>query len=322
MQKKLLAGYGSAFVDIVINVSAEELEQAAPGVPCGTVRPVSKLEQQELLEHFAPERRQRSVGGSCANTLRHFALEAQDDAPSSTVRLIAPIGTDDNGEFFAEQVAKIPNFQFCPIVIDGAATNCCVALVTPDGERTMFPLLEAEQRVRAEQLTAEMLRGAQWLHIEGYTLRYPEIWERLMLLAAKSHIAYSVDAADCSIATAHRTELLDTRSKYFRWLFANEAEAKALCGNDYIRDWPDKRAVVITLGARGAFAVSKNFKCGAPALKVEKVVDTVGAGDSFIAGFLHSWIRRSPVMEEDLSVVKGLAMGCACAAKCIQHAGA
>ncbi len=316
----LLAGYGSAFVDIVINVSDAELMRAAPKVMRGTVCPVSKHEQQQLLAQFAPERHHRSIGGSCANTLRHFALEAQEH-PSATqcaARLIAPIGSDDNAEFFTAQIARIPNLEFCPIAVKDTATNCCVAIVTPDGERTMFPMLEAEQQVRPELLLEEYFKDAQWLHIEGYTLRYPAIWAHLTQFAERTKLPYSVDAADYSIVTAHRAELLAS-SPAFKWLFANEAEANALRGND-LAHWPQARAAIVTLGARGACALCNHTTYASPSIAGIKVVDTVGAGDSFIAGFLHAWLAQN--CDADDAIVTALHAGCSCAAQCIQHVGA
>jgi sugar/nucleoside kinase (ribokinase family) len=52
--------------------------------------------------------------------------------------------------------------------------------------------------------------------------------------------------------------------------------------------------LVIKRGARGATAFMGTQSWDAPA-GVVQVVDAVGAGDSFNAGFLHGWIRGWPV---------------------------
>ena len=49
--------------------------------------------------------------------------------------------------------------------------------------------------------------------------------------------------------------------------------------------------VVLTLGAEGAWVLSRTAERFAPAAKV-RVVDTVGAGDTFFAGFV-AFLRRS-----------------------------
>ncbi len=54
--------------------------------------------------------------------------------------------------------------------------------------------------------------------------------------------------------------------------------------------------VVVKLGDQGAFALNGGRRYEVPGLKVA-MVDTVGAGDSFNAGFLHSWTRGASIEE-------------------------
>ena len=56
-------------------------------------------------------------------------------------------------------------------------------------------------------------------------------------------------------------------------------------------------ACVVTLGPDGAYAASKNGeRCYAPAFRVP-VVDTVGSGDAFTAGFVDGLLRGRPLSE-------------------------
>ncbi len=52
--------------------------------------------------------------------------------------------------------------------------------------------------------------------------------------------------------------------------------------------------LVVKRGARGASAYEGGRRIDMAALSVE-VTDSVGAGDSFDAGFLHQWVRRAPL---------------------------
>jgi sugar/nucleoside kinase (ribokinase family) len=52
--------------------------------------------------------------------------------------------------------------------------------------------------------------------------------------------------------------------------------------------------LVVKRGARGASAYQQGHRFDAPAFQVE-VTDSVGAGDTFDAGFLHQWIRQAPL---------------------------
>lgn len=313
MSGGLLCGYGGAFVDIVITVSDEELRECAPGVPKGTVCRLEAAAQQSLLARFAGERQIMAAGGSCANTLRSYARQG------GAARLIAAVGSDEAASFFAAAMER-DGVELWPLQVHGAATDCCVALVTPDGERTMFPVLSAGSAVKPQQLSARMLEEAQWLHVEGYALRYLPVWTRCLELCAAQKIPYSADAADCSIATPHRARLLrpETEAPQFRWLFANAAEAHCLCPAG---EWPADRPAVVTAGAGGATGYSRGIRVHCAAMPLERVVDSVGAGDNFIGGFLREWLRFSGSSEEE-RLAAALRTGCRQAAQCLQRAGA
>ncbi|MFH1071614.1 MAG: PfkB family carbohydrate kinase, partial [Candidatus Glassbacteria bacterium] len=57
------------------------------------------------------------------------------------------------------------------------------------------------------------------------------------------------------------------------------------------------RACLVTLGERGVFAAEAGGgQVYAPGYRV-KVVDTVGSGDAFSAGFIHSWLAGGSLAE-------------------------
>lgn len=52
--------------------------------------------------------------------------------------------------------------------------------------------------------------------------------------------------------------------------------------------------LVVKRGSRGASAFAEGRQIDVPSLRVD-VIDTVGAGDTFDAGFLHQWVRKAPL---------------------------
>jgi sugar/nucleoside kinase (ribokinase family) len=52
--------------------------------------------------------------------------------------------------------------------------------------------------------------------------------------------------------------------------------------------------LVVKRGADGASAYGSGLKIDVPSLRVD-VKDSVGAGDTFDAGFLHQWVRQAPL---------------------------
>ena len=73
------------------------------------------------------------------------------------------------------------------------------------------------------------------------------------------------------------------------------------------------KGAVVTLGARGSLALigGQTFRAAAPAITP---VDTTGAGDAYIAGFLAARLNGA-------SVPKAMAAGHTCAAACCGHPG-
>jgi sugar/nucleoside kinase (ribokinase family) len=71
--------------------------------------------------------------------------------------------------------------------------------------------------------------------------------------------------------------------------------------------------LAIKLGAEGALGIRKGEKIRVPSIPVS-VVDTVGAGDSFDAGFLYGYLNS-------WSLEKSLKLACACGALSTQRAG-
>ena len=64
------------------------------------------------------------------------------------------------------------------------------------------------------------------------------------------------------------------------------------------------KAVVVKLGAKGAYYATRETQGYVPGFHVEHIVDTVGAGDGFAAGVLTG-------LEEGLSLEKAVRRGCA-----------
>lgn len=101
------------------------------------------------------------------------------------------------------------------------------------------------------------------------------------------------------------------------YLTPNEHEALLLFPNqsqeEMLRNYPNK--LVITLGDQGAVFFDGEKQIIVPAKKVDTVVDTTGAGDTFNGYFVKGIL-------EGLSIEKSLALGNAASAIAIQTKGA
>jgi sugar/nucleoside kinase (ribokinase family) len=98
----------------------------------------------------------------------------------------------------------------------------------------------------------------------------------------------------------------------------NEKEALSLSAESNVNLAADRlgssvETLAIKLGAEGALGLCKGEKVRVASIPA-KVVDTVGAGDSFDAGFLYGYLSS-------WSLERSLKLACACGALSTQRAG-
>ncbi len=165
--------------------------------------------------------------------------------------------------------------------------------------RHMFTYAGATFHLAFEDLDLDYLADATHFHMSSYYLqrtltpRIPELFAKLK----QAGLTISLDPNDDPSNLWDRSILEALR--FVDVLMPNEREACMLAGE---QDLNDAIAVlrelvpllVIKRGANGASAYRDGKSWHAPVHDVE-LVDAVGAGDSFNAGFLHAWIRDWPI---------------------------
>jgi fructokinase len=98
-----------------------------------------------------------------------------------------------------------------------------------------------------------------------------------------------------SLARADILKLNDSEVAALRELFGLRGKTLPALVREIRRRW-SLEACVATLGERGAFLAGRSDEARVPGVRVS-VVDTVGSGDAFTAGFLHAWLRGRPLAE-------------------------
>ncbi|MCX7622400.1 MAG: sugar kinase [Thermomicrobium sp.] len=179
----------------------------------------------------------------------------------------------------------------------------------------------AVAQVDAATFPIEWVEQARWLHATGITPALSAgcatILRALVERARRAGVGVSFDVN-------YRARLWgpEVAARTLEWfcrnatvLFCGEEDARTLWGLegpaesvvDALAARFAAEVTVLTRGEGGALAVTRSGRrCVAPALRVE-VVDRVGAGDAFAAGFLHGYL-------EDGDVERALAYGTALAA--------
>jgi 2-dehydro-3-deoxygluconokinase len=179
----------------------------------------------------------------------------------------------------------------------------------------------AVAQVDPESFSVEWVSESRWLHATGITpalgLGCREVLRRLVERARAAGVAVSFDvnyrARLWDAEEAART--LDPFCAQATVLFCGEGDARTLWG---LTGSPEEVAeglaarfaaavTVVTRGEGGALAVTREGeRVAVPAIPAA-VVDRVGAGDAFAAGFLHGYLESG-------DVERGLRAGVALAA--------
>jgi sugar/nucleoside kinase (ribokinase family) len=188
----------------------------------------------------------------------------------------------------------------------------------------MNTFLGAAQHLPASALDEDQIGGAAILYLEGYlwdpeTPRYAMIRAIEVARQAGRKVAFTLSDTFC--VDRHRdgfNALLD--GGRIDILFANQAEVEALAGVPHldtaVAAVGDKvETLVVTRSEDGALAIRGGERVEVPAERIDKLVDTTGAGDLFAAGFLVGEARG-------LGLDRSLRLGAICAAEVIQHYGA
>ena len=304
-----LIGVGSPLVDLVLRVDDAFLAKHVPGAKGG----MEFIEPDAIHRLISASGRMpsQSPGGSAANITVGCANLGVPTA------FIGSCGNDDLAAFYAQALTT----QRCqPRLVDHGAlpTGRVLAMVTPDGERTMRTCLGAAAALDPDYFTAAVFRGARVVMVEGYSLYNHQLARAIVRAARGAGCQVALDLAAFEVVQANREVIEELFALGIDLVFANQDEARAWnpAGDAAALDDLASRAgiAVVKLGKDGAL-VARGAERVRVASEAVTAVDTIGAGDCWAAGFLAAWLRGLP-----LAVCGRL--GCLAGAAVVQVAGA
>lgn len=232
------------------------------------------------------------VGGSGAITAHNLA------ALGSRVGFVTPAAGDEFGNLCHTELREAGVELSRCVPVPDARTGVTVHLQHRE-LRHMFTYAGATFQLTFGHLDLDYLADARHFHMPSYYLQRaltPHIPELFAKLKA-SGLSISLDPNDDPDHTWDRC--IFSSLEFVDVLMPNEREACLIAGEPN-----PERAIgilrkrvpllVIKRGASGASAYTKSGEWHVPVAKTA-IVDAVGAGDSFNAGFLHGWIRGWPI---------------------------
>jgi len=205
--------------------------------------------------------------------------------------IIAKVGFDSFGRIVVDELLK-ENVDISGLRICFDQTGFTIVAINKRGDIVMYGYKGAAEKLEPRDLSEYAISRARWIHIASLRL---DTTLHAIELARKHGLTISWDPG--RVLAMKGLEVLRSIVEKVDFVLANEVEVQLLTGHSDYRDAADKlldigaRVVVVKRGAHGVFVKSPEFTGEIPAYRVDKVVDTTGAGDAFAAGLITGLLR-------------------------------
>ena len=232
------------------------------------------------------------------------------------VAFVGVCGDDLFGHFMLDEMQK-REVDVSNVIIRREGQTGLSVILNRGADRAILTHAGLMPALRASDISDALLQNARHLHVASYFLQtnlQPDL-AGLFRRAQSFGLTTSLDPNyDPSGAWMGFDELLSVTNVFL----PNQTEALSLSGESDLDRAADSlssrvETLAIKLGPQGTLGVRGAEKVRVASILVE-VIDTVGAGDSFDAGFLYGYLSG-------WSLEKSLRMGCVCGALSTQAAG-
>lgn len=270
----------------------------------------------ELKKNFDVE---YIAGGATQNSIRVAAWMLSRESSEKKCAFVGCVGNDENGKKL-EEVASSAGVVVEYQKDESTPTGLCAVLIDDTNERTLITRLDAANNFKKAHLesstVSSLLESAKVVYSAGFFLTSggTDCTTFLGEYCVKNSKKYCLNLSAPFLMQFFQSEFMATLP-YVHILFGNETEAAAL---GEARDWGTDpstvasvaeaiptaskgigRIVVFTQGAEPTLVCvdGKVTSYPVPALAKEAIVDTNGAGDAFVGGFLAEYVSGKSIEE-------------------------
>ena len=248
-------------------------------------------EQLQPERELLADRMMLTLGSSSAIVAHNLS------ALGTHVGFQSRIGDDPLGKISLERLAEGKVNVSKVRIVPGAITTGLTVILHHEQWRNILTYSGTIAELRWEDLDLDYLSDSRHFHLSSYYLQKslrPKVVELFQHLKSKG-LTISLDTNDDP--EDRWDDGLRQLLRHVDVFLPNEREACKAAGTTDLEDAISHLSklaplVVVKLGPKGSLAQRGSERCTAESKPVVPV-DTVGAGDSFDAGFLHEFIRGS-----------------------------
>ncbi|WP_209400426.1 PfkB family carbohydrate kinase [Pseudozobellia sp. WGM2] len=255
----------------------------------------------------------RYLGGSATNVAMNCARLGLRSS------LVATVGNDGFGEYIIKRLdeAQIETDNICELE---EASTSVIFVSRSESTPDFIPYRQADNCIVDSQITKETLSNTRIYHTTCFALSKEPAQSTILKKAKEAFdlgCKLSIDVNYAKKLWSSQQQALQVIKAYCKFnplIKISEDDMlrlfeKKLPHNEIFEFFHSEGAeiVCLTLGSKGVKLSQKEKEIiTLPAIKVEKVQDTTGAGDAFWSGFLFAYIKEKTI-EECLEVALKLA---------------
>ena len=232
------------------------------------------------------------------------------------VAFIGICGDDVFGKFMLEEMSK-RNVDVSNVIVRSDGQTGLSVILTRQSDRAILTHLGLVSALRAADVPEALLRRTRHLHVASYFLQ-TTLQPDLPALFQRAHSLGLTTSLDPNYDPSEQWRGFDELLSVTDVFLPNQTEALSITKSSDVESAARQLAtkaklVAVKFGAEGAFACQNGELTRANSISVN-VVDAVGAGDSFDAGFIFGYLNQ-------WTLEKSLRLACVCGALSTQKAG-
>ncbi len=231
------------------------------------------------------------VGGCAANT--GITLKKQ----GISTGIMGKVGDDGLGNFLIESLKKEGLDVRGIKKTSQVNTSSTMVMVDPDGERRFIHCVGANGDFSLSDVDWSIIKETQILHVAG-SLLMPSLDGKptAELLKEAKDMGKTTSLDTAWDATGQWLKLLEEALPYIDIFIPSVEEARMLSGKEKVEDIAHfflnrgVKMVVLKMGKEGCYVNDGKKSFSSPTYPAE-VIDTTGAGDAFVGGFLTGMVK-------------------------------
>ncbi|MBN8656933.1 MAG: sugar kinase [Anaerolineae bacterium] len=232
------------------------------------------------------------------------------------VAFVGICGDDVFGRFMLAEMSK-RGVDVSHVIIRADGQTGLSVILNQQSDRAILTHSGLIAELQASDVADSLLAQARHLHVASYFLQ-TKLQPDLPALFKRAHALGLSTSLDTNYDPSEKWMGFDELLAVTNVFLPNEAEAESLTGAENVEEAATRlgskvEALAIKLGKDGALGMSKSQRVQVESIPVN-VMDTVGAGDSFDAGFIYGYLNG-------WELEKSLRLACVCGALSTQQAG-